>query len=68
MARAGRRPRGSGGGEMTLDRKELARLRKVRRFLRIMAHGVGAHAARSELDDWIAQEKQKAAAGRERGE
>jgi len=41
---------------MMLSRKELARLRKIRRFLEHMARGVGANAARNELDDWIAEE------------
>jgi len=40
-----------------LSRKELARLRKIRKFLRTMARGVGAAAARNELDDWIDEEK-----------
>jgi len=43
-----------------LSYKELARLRKVRRYLK-HARGAGAQAARNELDKWIAEEGGRAA-------
>lgn len=39
-----------------LNYTELARLRRIRRFLRTFARGAGAEVARHELDEWIAEE------------
>lgn len=44
-----------------MNRKEVARLRRVRGYLDIYARGAGADIARREIDRWIEEKAEEAA-------